>query len=591
MAKTSRKVNLKKGKRPKKAKLTEQQKLQNFQQRELRNIMTNMGFSRPPSVDGTQFVYESRSSEIDDIFIQENVILITEYTIADPPTSHITNKKLFYDLVNTNPTKFIKFLLDSPLFVPFKTAFNSSEASKYSLNQLQIRILYVSKFKVPEEHRLLVKDVIFFDYPIVKYFESIAKIIKRTAKYEFFDFLNIEIGNYGANIKSGSGSSDDFFGHILPEEQSSFKEGYKIVSFYIDAGSLLKRAFVLRKDGWRNTENVGLYQRMLLQKKMKSLRKYLNDEKRVFINNIIVTIPIEKIKLLDSTKAELQIDDDGNFKSNGSTKVQPTTIQIESGSNIIGIIDGQHRSYSYHEGDDVYEKEIAKIRESQNLLVTGILYPKNELEDKRMKFEAKLFMEINATQAGADTNVKQEIISILNPFSSTSISKHILTKLNANGPLQGQFTQYWYESTKIKTSSIISFGLRPLLKLDGNDSIFKLWSHAEKDKLKIKDENFALLQEYKTFAVDEIRKLFIAFKDTLSNGKWVAKNNDPNAILNVTTINGIINLLRLLIENGKTGDVAHYKTKLKDIDNFMFKSYKSSQYRQMGIDMYDKYFK
>ena len=52
----------------------------------------------------------------------------------------------------------------------------------------------------------------------------------------------------------------------------------------------------------------------------------------------------------------------------------------------------------------------------------------------------------------------------------------------------------------------------------------------------------------------------------------------------------MLNVLRLLIENNKISDIQNYKEKLKDIDKFDFKKYKSSQYRKMGKDIYAKYF-
>ena len=49
------------------------------------------------------------------------------------------------------------------------------------------------------------------------------------------------------------------------------------------------------------------------------------------------------------------------------------------------------RTYAYHEGDDIYEPHIAKLRKIQNLLVTGILFPQKESKESRLKFEANLF--------------------------------------------------------------------------------------------------------------------------------------------------------------------------------------------------------
>eukprot|EP01132_Coremiostelium_polycephalum_P015967 gene15967-19238_t len=413
---------------------------------EIRSLMLNMGFKRAPRIDGTQFIYEGRTSEMDDIFYFENIVLLTEYTVKKSVSSHLINKKVIYDKIKDDAGEFIKFLLGCTQFQAFSDAFSEHVLSKYSIKQLQIRVLYASKFQIPSEHKLLVNNIKYFDYPIVKYFEGIAKVIRKTAKHEFFDFLEIDFDKVADNIKGTSVSSaHDFHGHILPEEHSSFKEGYKLISFYIDADSLLKRSFVLRKEGWRNTDNVGLYQRMFVATKMRSLRKYLHEEQH-------------------------------------ETKVQATIIKIQNESSIIGIIDGQHRAYAYHEGEDIYEESIAKLRGIQNLLVTGILYPKNENEDKRLKFEAKLFLEINANQSGASSGLKQEIEYYLIPFSTTSIAKYVINQLNLGGPLGTFFERYSYEKDKIKTASIISFGLKPLIKFDGNDSLFKIWNNANKEK-------------------------------------------------------------------------------------------------------------
>src|SRR4051794_17770690 len=88
-----------KGKGKKKVKLTDLQKEQNIQQKEIRNLMQNIGFARVPYVDGTHFMYEGRQSELDDIFYFENIVVLTEYTVGDPGT-HIKEKKIIYDKIN-----------------------------------------------------------------------------------------------------------------------------------------------------------------------------------------------------------------------------------------------------------------------------------------------------------------------------------------------------------------------------------------------------------------------------------------------------------------------------------------------------------
>ncbi|KQB42120.1 DGQHR domain-containing protein [Flavobacterium daejeonense] len=572
-----------------------QRKEQRYQEKEIRDIMKNIGFHRLPYIDGKQFIFDNRTSEMDDIFIKDNVILITEYTIGAPGT-HLLKKKVFYDKILEDKKAFIDFLISEEKLKSFSEYYNSSITDKYTKNELQLRIIYCSKKTISDEHKKLVSEVIFFDYHIVQYFKSLTKTIKRSSKYEFLEFLKIPFEKFGVNIKnSSSTTTHTFTGNILPEEKSKFEEGYKIVSFYIDADSLLRRSYVLRQNGWKDVENIGHYQRMLETAKINGMRKYLAEQKRVFINNIIATIQTDKIQLIDKNEKVLSIKDNGDV-GDGLHDVSPTKIKIEDSCNIIGLIDGQHRTYAYHEGDDIHESKIAELRNVQNLLVTGILFPKKVSEKKKLDFEAKLFLEINNNQKNVPSHVVQEIQVLTNPFSTIAIGKKILLKLNQNGPLSNVIEQYWYEKGKLKTASIVSYGLKPLIKIEdlkAKDSIFYLWTNSNKIKLKSKNnDDFDLLTEYIEFSSEKIRDLLIAFKSKLSPKKWTTFTpNSKDGLLSVSFINGILNVLRLLIENDKVDSVDNYKIKLEKIDSFNFKQFKSSQYRQLGQKIYNDYFK
>lgn len=572
------------------------QKEQRAQENEIITVLGNIGFQRIAGIEGKEVIYYGRTTEMDDIFVYENIVLVIEYTTGDPG-KHLLNKKIFFDKVNSDKRAFLVFLNTEPKLKSFKTYYDKAIKPKYSLNEIQVRVLYASKKDIQQEHKDLVEGIIFFDYHIVKYFSSLTKVIKRSSKYEFFDFIDIPFNKTAENIKSSSkGNTETFSGHILPEEKSSFQEGYKIVSFYIDAESLLRRSYVLRQNGWKNMENVGHYQRMLLSKKITGMRKYLVDKNRVFINNIITSISINKIKLYDNEKNELKIQPNGQFKGSNSSDVTPAFIEINNESNIIGIIDGQHRTFAYHEGNDIYEKVIASHRKIQNLLVTGILFPASEPSEKRLQFEANLFLEINANQSNASSQLKQEIELMINPMSSIAISKRILLGLNKSGPLGKLIEQYWYEKGKLKTASIVSYGLRPLVKIEdikAKDSVFYIWENEEKGKLKKKDnEEFELLAKYIEFSIEKIRDLLIAFKTKLLPDQWRTYSpSNPQGILSVTFINGVLNTLRLIIENDKVKTSDKYIVQLDNIDKFNFKKYKSSQYRKMGEDIYNKYFK
>lgn len=571
-------------------------KEQRDQMKEIREIMSRIGFTRLSGIDGKEFVYNGRTSELDDIFICENIILLTEYTIGDP---HILTKKIIYDKINNNTHTFIKYLLDNKIFDSFNDIYDNSISDKYTINQLRVKILYCSKKSISQEHKDNVLNVIYFDHHIVKYFKSLTGVIKLSSRYEFMDFLGIKENEWGENILDSSIiATSCFSGHILPEEKSSFKEGYKIISFYIDAASLLKRAYVLRQEGWRKKENVGYYQRMLDSKKIVGMRRYLSTEGRVFINNIITTISENDIKMYndENRQEEIVIDENGDFVGdNKRTNVTPAYVEILNKCNIIGIIDGQHRTFAYHEGDDTYESSIKKLRKIQNLLVTGIIFPKTESQENRLKFEAGLFLEINSNQKKVGQLIQQEIKMQIMPFSNIAVGKRILNMLNDHGSLANMIELYSYEKGKIKTASIVSFGLKPLIKFDQNknDSFYSIWDNENKTYLLDKNcQNYTLLDDYIKFCVKGINEVMSAFKSCIKKQEWkpyCAKTS--SGVLTVTFINGVLNLTRLLIENNLMHGLDFYREKLKTIDEFNIKQYKSSQYRRMGEDIYNKYFK
>ena len=103
-------------------------------------------------------------------------------------------------------------------------------------------------------------------------------------------------------------------------------------------------------------------------------------------------------------------------------KTSAARIQIPREFNSVGIIDGQHRVLSYHEGGK-YDDKVAILRKRQNLLATGIVYPEAVSTAKKIQFEAKLFLEINSTQTGAKSDIKQSIALLLTPFSEISIAE------------------------------------------------------------------------------------------------------------------------------------------------------------------------
>ena len=65
------------------------------QRNEISTILKNIGFQRLQNIDNKHFEFDGRKTEMDDVFINENIILIVEYTIGDPK-DHLFAKKIFW---------------------------------------------------------------------------------------------------------------------------------------------------------------------------------------------------------------------------------------------------------------------------------------------------------------------------------------------------------------------------------------------------------------------------------------------------------------------------------------------------------------
>ena len=160
-------------------------------------------------------------------------------------------------------------------------------------------------------------------------------------------------------------------------------------------------SYVLRRDSWSDEE--GLYQRILLRKKISNMRKYLTTAKRVFVNNIIVTLPQET--KLNDPKLHAK-----NLDPKLLTKVENVSISVPYQTDAIGIIDGQHRVFCYHEGADKYESEIKKLRGRQNLLVTGIVFPSAYNDQRQREFAVNSFLK-STTRRHAQNPVLSKVSS------------------------------------------------------------------------------------------------------------------------------------------------------------------------------------
>lgn len=545
-----------------------------------KDIFTKSGFDFISS-ENKEFVLEtssgSRTTELDGVFVYENVLVVMEDTCIATPGPHLAKKQIVFDLALKNKTDFVECLKNN--LPDFDEYF---KAHQYEASDYELRVVYFSMHSVDSEYvesasRVGMQVV---ERALTNYFHSLVKNVSVSAKYEILKFLKVDYADVGAAKLSGgsSGLLSSFRGFLLPEANSSYPDGYKVVSFYADPASLLKKSFVLRKNGW--VEPNLSYQRILDMPKIKSMRQYLSENKRVYLGNIIATLP-SATKIHDLKTAD-------QLPASGQLSVKPVSISLPDEYNVVGLIDGQHRVYSYHEGVDSYDAQIERLRVKQNLLVTGIIYPSTASEEEKTLFEARLFLEINSRQTKVKSALTQEIELIVNPFSGTAVAKAILIKLARKGALKDKLEEHVFDDAKkLKISSIVSYGLKPLVKWEGTDSLFTAWPENDKKEDVISKKSRQSLDSYIDYCVTELNDLLNAVKVSYPDGWQIGHESK---LLTPTSINGFIKCLRLILEDSKDRGFEQYKSKLVNVKDFDFSPYKSSHWNQLGTELYEEFF-
>jgi len=319
---------------------------------------------------------------------------------------------------------------------------------------------------------------------------------------------------------------------------------------------------------------------MILRSKLDSIRRYLVDQKRVFVNNIIVTLP-SGTKILDT--------DENTIDTTTIHTTQPAVISIPSEFNSVGVIDGQHRVFSYYEGG-TNENVIGALRSQQNLLVTGIIYPENVSDSEKTRFEAGLFLEINSTQSNAKSELKQAINQLIRPFLADSIARDVLDKLNdGQGALSGKFSQSFFDVGGLRTTSVVSYGLRPLVRPNASGPLFARWVDVDKDTF-VSFEDDTARKRYIDYCANQIAIFFAAAKSRLPADRWTTSRTVQNRLLTPTVVNGLIGAMRQALDAGVVMTFENLRDRLVGLETFSFEKYRSSQYTVMSSVLFKTFF-
>lgn len=548
--------------------------------RMLRSSFREAGFDEISELRDFEFTFDGFTSDTDDVFIHENLLIIVERTTAANPSEHYKKKLAVYNHIESNYSDFVTYIRS------LSQLSGTDFIEKYEANECIVKIVYCSRFELEEKHKSKASQIKFFDYSVLRYFYAISRAIKKTSLPEYFEFLGIDtldVGVEGAMKTSHPATSRDCL--ILSNSHANLPDGFKVISLYLDAETILNSVYVLRKQGWSG--DINAYQRMLVPKKIKDIREYIVHDGHVFMNNVIITLPADTV-----------VKEKGKKNSGPSvSRVKTGSVSIGHGPSSIGVVDGQHRILSFYVGEP-FEKEMLTRRKKQNLLATAIIFPDDYTSQQRQEFEARLFLEINTNQKPLPPALSLSIETLVEPFSDYAIANKVISGLDKKGALQGVIEKYFFETEKLKPASIVKFQLSHLVRIpkEKNSSasrpknLFDYWDGSGKKNLIGKTEyetgDYTKLGKYIEYCIEQIDAILLAVKRNSPNGSWTAARSVENRVLTTLNVNAILACLRERLKSGEPLSHIQYMKKFESFDFSNYPNFKSSQYNKMGQKIY-----
>ena len=538
----------------------------------------NAGFLYLPVRNKTR-IFGAETSELDAVFLFENILLICEETVAKGPQDikdHLRKKKMVSDEITKNRSDTIEWLKKDH-FEKFK------RFQEYSDQRYKIFFLYFTKHKFNPDDvtRGRFNPIRIIEPSTLNYFHKLSQNIRFSSRSDIFRFLGLKSRDIG-QFKSSSTSADIDTAIICPQDTTGHeKPVIRLISFMLSAEFLIRNSYVLRKDSWE--DDVQLYQRLIEKNRIKSIREHVAKKKITFYNNIVVSLP-NNVSFVDSKKRPVNLED--IHDSDGGHKVR-----IPDEFNSIGIVDGQHRVFAHYEGEDKLEKDIKPLREKLHLLVTGLIFPEKMNDEERRKYESEIFLDINSNARRVPPDVLLFIETLNSPSSGRGIARKVLVLLNQRSVFHNLFELSLLEKSKIKIASIIKFALCRLVTIDDEspNTLYALWK-AETRKSLNESSDGGLLEEYVWFIVNKLDLYFSALKSAYPDD-W---DDGASKILSTTSINGFIMALRKSLGIiGFQSDHKYYEQAFRNLDidfNREEFRYTSSQYNKFSIQILNECF-
>ena len=540
--------------------------------RKIRKVFCDMGFSHI-ATQGRVFQLGNRSIEIDAAYVKDNIILLCEDTIGkntNANSAHVLKKQEAAAKIKDDQRGFLAwFGAQFPLA--------AKQIEEFGVSRIKIFSLYFSKYhgNWTSEDEARFSCLRLVPLRVLEYFYWMVQCIKRSAIYELYRYLGLKMKDVGM---VSNRSEDSVFDApiVYPTQFIGGDERVRVVSFMISAEDLLKISYVMRRDCWENPDAV--YQRLIEKNKIKKIREFLYTNQTTFYNNIIAVLP-------DSVKIDApELGSQSIFSVTDETQ-KWTKLLLPRDFNTVGIIDGQHRVYAYHEGGR-YEDKVSKLRSKLHLLVTGIVFPSTMSEQEKRKVQSKIFVDINGNAKPVDAGLLLHIGKMQVPLADTSIAQDVIDSLNRNGLFEDKFQESRLSSGKIRTASIVKFALRYLVALkpvEGKGSFIRYW---QGDITALKNEDMDAKKSYVAYCSKSLNDYFLSVKKIFDRD-WKWEGGDT-LLPSVVVINGfLLALSKVLLKEGpKTTEyyLERFKKLKVDFSKTKFK-YRSSQYHKFAYQI------
>lgn len=218
-----------------------------------------------------------------------------------------------------------------------------------------------------DEERLKMANIIHFNESVISYYQELVKHLGSCARYQL-------LGNLFAHttIKGMENRIPAIRGKM---------GGHTYYSFSIEPEKLLKIGYVLHRSE-ANNNLMPTYQRIIKKSRLKSVRKFINEEKGYFPNSIIISI---------DSKKPLQFDRSEKQVANAVADLG--ILHLPQMYRSAYIIDGQHRLYGYSDSEYATKNSIPVVA----------------FENLDQNEQVKLFMEINENQKSVSKNLRNTL--------------------------------------------------------------------------------------------------------------------------------------------------------------------------------------